>query len=79
MVGGRFGAHTPFEGLSSPRGAAAFKTFKDLPHRNLKSVPGYTFETFKDVRLQAATFKPRVPPCLDCVVTQAFLKNNKLH
>ena len=57
MVGGRFGAHTPFEGLSSPRGAAAFKTFKDLPHRSLKSVPGHTFETFKDVRLQATTFK----------------------
>ena len=46
MVGGWFGAHTPFEGLSSPRGAVAFKIFKDLPHRNLKSVPGHTFETF---------------------------------
>ena len=57
MVGGRFGAHTPFEGLSSPRGAVAFKIFKDLPRRNLKSVPGHIFETFKDVRLQATTFK----------------------
>ena len=45
------------EGLSSLRGAVAFKIFKDLPHRNLKSVPGHTFETFKDVRLQATTFK----------------------
>ena len=29
VVGGRFGAHTPFEVLSAPRAAAAFKTFKD--------------------------------------------------
>ena len=40
VIGGRVGAHTAFEVLSASRGAAAFKTFMDVPPRRLKRCHG---------------------------------------